>query len=102
LSGMSEVYLRTIKHGRDTLVAVCDAELLGQTLEGGRVPFKVSEEFYKGIPGSVEEAIVAMRRATICNLIGKKIVAAAIGERLVHGRAVIYFGDVPHAQIVKM
>ena len=101
LSGMSEVYLRTSRHGRDTLVAVCDAELLGKTLMGGRVPFKVSEEFYKGVPGSVEEAIEAMRRASICNLVGKRIVQAAIEKRLVHGRAVIYFGDVPHAQIVK-
>ena len=102
MSDMSEVYLRTVKHGRDTLVAVCDAELLGQTLQGGRVPFKVSEEFYKGIPGSVDEAIEAMRRASICNLVGKKIVEAAIEKRLVHDRAVIYFGDVPHAQIVRM
>jgi hypothetical protein len=99
---MNEVYLRTIKHGRDTLVAVCDAELLGQTLQGGRVPFKVSEEFYKGIPGSVEEALEAMRRASICNLVGKRIVEAAIEKRLVNGRAVIYFGDVPHAQIIRM
>ena len=102
MSGMSEVYLRTVKHGRDTLVAVCDAELLGQTLQGGRVPFKVNEEFYKGIPGNVEEAIEAMRHASICNLVGKRIVEAAIKKRLVHERAVIYFGDVPHAQIVKM
>ncbi len=99
---MSEVYLRTSKHGRDTLVAVCDFELLGQTLHGGRVPFKVSEEFYRGIPGSVDEAIAAMRHASICNLVGKRIVEAAIKERMVHGKAVIYFGDVPHAQIVKL
>ncbi|MCX6649074.1 MAG: DUF424 family protein [Candidatus Bathyarchaeota archaeon] len=99
---MSEVYLRTSRHGRDTLVAVCDAELLGQTILGGRVPFTVSEEFYKGVPGSVEEAVAAMRRATICNLVGKRIVEAAVEKRLVHQKAVIYFGDVPHAQIVKM
>jgi hypothetical protein len=99
---MSEVYLRASKHGRDTLVAVCDAELLGQTLMGGRVPFKVNEEFYKGILGSVEEAIEAMRHATICNLVGKRVVEAAIERKLVHKNAVIYFGDVPHAQIVKL
>jgi len=102
LSKMSEVYLRTSKHGRDTLVAVCDAELLGQTILGGRVPFKVSEEFYKGIPAGVDEAVEAMRRATICNMVGKKVVEAAIEKRLIHSRAVIYFGDVPHAQIVRL
>lgn len=102
MTAMSEVYLRTSRHGRDTLVAVCDAELLGQTLQGGRVPFKVSEEFYKGVPAGVDEAIEAMRRATICNLVGKRIVDAAISQRMVHSKAVIYFGEVPHAQIVKL
>ncbi len=99
---MSEVYLRVFHHGKDVLVAVCDADLLGKTLEGGRVPFKVSEEFYKGILGNVEEAITAMKRGTICNLVGKKIVKAAVNERLISNKAIIYFGDIPHAQIVKL
>jgi hypothetical protein len=102
ITGMSEVYLKISRHGRDTLVAVCDAELLGKTLDGGRVPFNVSEAFYKGIMGDVEEALEAMRRATICNLVGKRIVEAAIRSNMVHERAVIYLGDIPHAQIVKV
>ena len=97
---MPEVYIKSTRHGRDTLVAVCDAELLGKTLEGGRVPFKVSESFYKGVSADLDEALEAMRRATICNLVGKRIVEAAIENRMVQEAAVIYFGDVPHAQIV--
>jgi len=97
---MNEVYIKTMRHGRDTLVAVCDAELLGKTLEGGRAPFKVNESFYKGIPAGINEALEAMRRATICNLVGKRIVEAAIKCRIVQEAAVIYFGDIPHAQIV--
>lgn len=97
---MSEVYVKSTRSGKDTLVAVCDAELLGRTLEGGRVPFKVSDSFYKGVPADLVEAIEAMRRATICNLVGKRIVEAAIKNGMVHRAAVIYFGDVPHAQIV--
>ena len=97
---MVEVYLRTTRHGKDTLVAVCDAEILGKTLEGGRVPFHVSERFYRGTLASLEEAIEAMRKATICNIVGKWIVEAAIRNRLINKSAVIYFGDVPHAQIV--
>jgi hypothetical protein len=97
---MDEVYVRTTRHGRDTLVAVCDAEILGKTLKGGRVPFKVNESFYKGVRAEVEEAIEAMRKATICNIVGKKIVEAAIEKRLVQRAAVIYFGDIPHAQLL--
>ena len=98
---MSKVYVKTMSRGRDMVVAVCDEEILGETLEGGRVPFKVSEGFYKGTLGEIDEAIAAMRQATICNLVGKTIVEAAIECNMVHERAVIYFGDIPHAQIVK-
>jgi hypothetical protein len=88
--------------GKDVVVAVCDEDILGKTLEGGKVPFKVSEGFYKGTLGDVDEAIKAMKQATICNLVGKQIVKAAIDCHMVHERAVIYLGDVPHAQIVKL
>jgi hypothetical protein len=91
-----------MRRGRDTVVAVCDEEILGETLQGGKVPFTVSEGFYKGVLGEVEEALEAMRQATICNLVGRRIVEAAIGCRMVHERAVMYIGDVPHAQIVKL
>ena len=99
---MTKVYVKSIRRGRDTVVAVCDAEILGKTLEGGKVPFTVSEGFYRGVLGEVEEALDAMKQATICNLVGKRIVEAAIECRMVHKRAVIFFGDVPHAQIVKL
>ncbi len=99
---MTKVYVKEITRGRDRVVAVCDEDILGETLEGGRVPFKVSEGFYKGTLGEVDEAIAAMRQATICNLVGKAIVEAAIESKMVHERAVIYFGEVPHAQIVKL
>lgn len=99
---MGEVYVNTIRQNRDTLVAVCDAELLGCTLEGGRVPFEVSERFYGGSLSSLEEALEAMRKATICNIVGKKIVEAAIGKDMVQKTAIIYFGDIPHAQIVHL
>ena len=99
---MSKVYVKTVVRGKDMVVAVCDEEILGKTLEGGRVPFKVSEGFYRGTLGEVDEAIAAMKQATICNLVGKAIVEAAIDCNMVHERAVIYFGDVPHAQIVKL
>ena len=35
------VYVKSTRHGREILVAACDAELLGRILEGGRIPFKV-------------------------------------------------------------
>ena len=99
---MCKVYVKTTKRGGELLVAVCDAEILGKTLEGGHVPFKVNEYFYKGIMTDMEEAINAMKKATICNIVGKNIVRFAVKNRLVHKSALIYLGDVPHAQIIHM
>jgi hypothetical protein len=99
---VGKVYVKSTRQGRDTIVAVCDEEILGKTLKGAKVPFTVHEGFYKGTLGEVEEALGAMRQATICNLVGKTIVEAAINCKMVHERAVIYFGNIPHAQIVKL
>ncbi len=97
---MTDVYINTIRHGKDTLVAVCDADILGQTLEGASCSFIVSERFYGGNLSTISEALQAMNKATIVNMIGKNIVTAAIKDRRVHPDAVIYFGKVPHAQII--
>ena len=94
------VYVKTVRQGRDTLVAVCDADILGKTLEGGRVPFTVSERFYKGTLCDLAEALEAMGKASIVNIVGKRIVEAAIECNLVQEAGVIYLGDVPHAQII--
>jgi hypothetical protein len=99
---LGKVFVKIISRGRDLVVAVCDEEILGQTLEGGRVPFKVSEGFYKGTLGDIDEAIAAIKQGTICNLVGKNIVKAVIDCEIVNERAVIYLGDIPHAQIVKL
>ena len=94
------VYVKTIRQGRDTLVAVCDADILGKTLEGGRAPFMVSERFYKGTLCDLAEAIEAMGKASIVNMVGKRIVEAAIECKLVQEAGIIYLGEVPHAQII--
>jgi hypothetical protein len=96
------VYVKTVRQGRDTLVAVCDADILGETLEGGRVPFTVSERFYKGTLCDITEALEAMGKASIVNMVGKRIVEAAIQCNLIQKAGIIYIGDVPHAQIVHL
>jgi hypothetical protein len=99
---MEGVYVKTVRQGRDVLVAVCDADILGKTLEGGRVPFTVSERFYGGPLCDLAEAIEAMGKASIVNMVGKQIVEAAIECNIIQEAGVIYIGDVPHAQIVRL
>jgi hypothetical protein len=90
------------KIGRNTLLAVCDAEILGRTLREGKIVFCVKEEFYKGARVSVEEALSMIENSNIVNMIGRNIVKKAIQKGYVHPEAVLDIEGVPHAQIVKL
>jgi len=96
------VYVNLKQVGSNVLLAVCDCELLGKTLEQGKIVFRVKEEFYNGRKASVEEAVEMINNSTIVNLVGKTCVERAIAEGYVHPDAVIKIDGVPHAQIVKL
>ena len=96
------VYLRVIYHEREIIVAVCDKELLGQKFKEGIYRLHVNEAFYKGDLVSIDEALAAIEKSTIANLVGKRIISNAIERGLLHKDSVIYIQGIPHVQIVKV
>ncbi|MEM2796390.1 MAG: DUF424 family protein [Candidatus Hadarchaeales archaeon] len=99
---MSELpLLRVIRVREETIVVICDAELLGKKFRKGKIKLEIKESFYRGREASMEECIEAIKEATIANLIGS-IVDRAIEEKLVDPKCVLKFGKVKHAQIVKV
>lgn len=90
------------KVGRNVLLAICDADILGKTLCEGKIVFRVKEEFYKGEKVSVEEAVLMIENSTIVNMVGKHVVKRAIEKGFVHPEAVLNIEGVPHAQIVRL
>jgi len=101
-SSKLEVYMNLKKVGRNVLLAICDAEILGRTLCEGKIVFHVKEDFYKGARVNVEEAISMIENSTIVNMVGKNVVKKAIQRGYVHPEAVLNIEGVPHAQIVKL
>lgn len=97
-----EVYMNLKKVGRNILLSICDADLLGKTLCEGKIVFRVKEDFYKGAKVNVDEAIVMIENSTIVNMVGKSVVKRAIEKGYVHPEAVLKINGVPHAQIVKL
>lgn len=97
-----EVHLRTIRDKNGFMVAICDAKLLGQTFRQGKLKLDVSQKFYGGRLCTVDEAMMALADADIGNLVGKTTIEAAIEKGLVDSEAVIYFGKVPHVQMVRL
>ncbi len=96
------MYVNLKKVGKNVLLAICDAEILGQTLREGKIVFHIKEEFYNGGRVTIEEAIEMIENSTIVNMVGKCCVEKAIQKGYVHPEAVLSIEGVPHAQIVKL
>ena len=97
-----QVYVKMRKWGGYTLLATCDANLLGKVLREGKIVFEIREEFYKGLKMSVEEAIDLVEQCSMVNMVGHMIVKRAVEKGLIHPEAVIKISGIPHAQIIKM
>jgi uncharacterized protein len=97
-----EVCVNLKKVGRNTILAICDSELLGRTLREGKIVFHVKEEFYDGGRVTVDEAVDMIANSTIVNMVGKCCVEKAIAKGYVHPLAVLNIEGIPHAQIVKL
>lgn len=98
----SYVYVKTIVCKGQRLVAACDEDILGKTFREGKLKLEVTEQFYKGIRLSMDEAVKLIGDADIANLSGKSIVDAVLREGLADQRAVISISGVPHLQILKL
>jgi len=97
-----DVYVNLRRMGNQTMLATCDAELLGRTLKEGKITFHVHEKFYKGACVTLEEAVQLIKESTIVNMVGHKIVKKAIEHGFVHPEAVLLIEGIPHAQIIKI
>ncbi len=96
------VYVKTYESGGEVVIAICDEEILGAKLidEEKGITFYVDPYFYGGDRVSLEEALRILSRASIANLVGKRIVNAAIRHGFIHSEAVLYINDTPHAQFM--
>ncbi|MBX8635267.1 MAG: DUF424 family protein [Thermoplasmata archaeon] len=83
---------------KETILAVCDEEILGMKFSDGEKRIEVYGSFYGG--RSIEEESLAryMEEATIVNLVGIRAVRKAIELDYVDEDRVLKIGETVHAQ----
>lgn len=86
------------RRNQETVVAICDSELLGKKFEDGELQLEVNREFYEGKEASVEECLEALEKASIANLVGS-IIEPAIEAGYINSDHVLEIDDIPHAQM---
>ena len=97
-----EMYLKTYQQGRETLVAVCDCDVLGCKFAEGQLRLDVSTDFFGGDMASCTEVEKALASATMANFVGPKTVEHAITLGYVEKDCVLSIGGVLYAQMVRM
>jgi len=84
----------------ETILAVCDEELLGKRLklnEGFSI--EVSKSFYGGVLIAGDDLDKYLKQATIVNILGEKAVSYAVRKGFTVEKAVIRVGGIPHIQL---
>lgn len=99
---MEQFYLKIFKEKKFIMVAACDKGILGKTFRDGKKKLEVAPRFYGGDLCTVDETMQAVEVADIGNLVGGRVVKAAVQRGLIDPDAVIEIGGVPHVQIVKI
>jgi len=99
---VDEVYVKVFQDSTYRMVAACDTDLIGETFREGKLKLEVKADFYKGTKTTVTQALREIDSADIANLVGGRIVEAAVQQQLVDPSAIVRIAGVPHVQVVRI
>ena len=94
-------YVKVHRVGKDVVVALCDAELLGRELQvGNGLKIRIRREFYSGNLIPVSSIWEYVDKATVVNAFGNAVVEE-LARRITAVRlAAVNLGGVLHVQLL--
>jgi len=93
---------RLINHNDTLMLNICDADLLGRTLNRGNFTLKISEKYYAQKVVEKEEAKDLLRRANNINMVGKEIISLSVDMGIGSQEGVKEIDGVPFLIVFKM
>ena len=84
-----------------TLINICDVDLIGRTLNEGKLEMHISRDYFAGQIVDSAEALRLMQESSIINLAGEKAVEIALTNKLGAEKAVRTIEGVPFLMIYK-
>jgi len=91
------IFLKKHVQGKSIVIAAADEEIVGKEFRENNRKLTVSNTFYRGELLEVEKAVEILKKATNLNIVGQRIVQAAIQARIIHELAVISIQGIPYA-----
>ena len=71
--------VRISDYQKNTMVNMCDVELMGKDIVDGELKIHISENYYGKKIVDKDEAISLLKSASIMNLVGKETISLATG-----------------------
>jgi len=99
---MSALLLNQRETQKGLLVSVCDADILGESFENGKISLTVNAEFYDGEAVDDEAVVRSLARCNVANIVGERAVELAIEEGFIDEENVLDIEDTRHAQLLWM
>ena len=93
---------RLINHNDTLMLNICDADLLGRTLNRGNFTLKISEKYYAQKVVEKEEAKDLLRRSNNINMVGKEIISLSVNIGIGSQEGVKEIDGIPFLIIFKM
>jgi uncharacterized protein len=93
--------VRSLSWKDTTLINICDADLIGKTLNEGRLKMHISRDYFGGQIVDGAQALRLMKESSIINLAGQTAVGIALSNKLGAEKAVRMIEGVPFLMIYK-
>ena len=93
---------RLINHKDTSMLNICDANLLGRTLNRGSFTLKISEKYYGEKVVEKEEAESLLKESNSINMVGKKIISLSTDIGVGSQEGVKEFDGIPFLIVFNM
>ena len=93
---------RVIKHKNTRMLNICDADLLGRTLNRDNFSLKISQEYYAEKVVEKEEAKDLLKGSSNINMVGKEIISLSVDMGIGSQDGIKEIDGIPFLIVFKM
>ena len=93
---------RLINHNNTRMLNICDADLLGRTLNRDNFSLKISQEYYTDKVIEKEEAKALLQESDSINMVGKDIISLSVNIGIGSNEGVKEIDGIPFLIVFKM
>jgi len=94
--------VRVSNYQKNTMLNICDAELLGKKIIQDELNMHISESYYGEKLVEKEEAKSLLKNSVIINMVGKKVVSLSIELGIGSENGIKTISDIPFLLVFKI